>query len=438
MSSRRILFLLYYFPPIKSIAVNRNFNLVKHFRFFFTDTFVFTTRNNRFLPQEPKDTEGVKITEITTFDYRTLTHWLNRNRSEVHHTEQTKEHPLVRFAIRLLDSFPFNLLFHEGGILYSLICFYKGFFLIKKQNISHIYSSFRPYSDHFSAYLLTFFFPKIIWIADFRDLHIDPLYQMPLVKPVQHWFNRQILKRAKYVTTISEGLATYLKKYHNNVFVLRNGVEIPAISPSDSKEIIRTKFTIGYTGSMFMDERNPKLLLEVVRQLVDKQILRTENFEILYAGKDTAIWLDWIKKYDLTPFFISHGIVSSKEAKDIQNSVHINLLLTSALPNYGGVMTGKFYEYLAARQPIVVLINGSQDIEFETIMSNLNAGCVVYNERSEDELRDFILSLFYQFEKNGKVEQTILSEKLKELEWAFSVQELMRKITEEGGKIQEK
>jgi hypothetical protein len=430
MPPRRILFLLYYFPPIKSIAVNRNFNLVKHFRLFFDDCFVFTTRNNRFLPQEPKNTEGVKTTELTTFDYRTLTAWLKPNRKEVHHTEQTKEHPLVRFGIRLLDSFPFNLLFHEGGILYSLIGLYKGIFLIKEQKITHIYSSFRPYSDHFTAYLLTFFFPKIIWIADFRDLHIDPLYQMPLVKPVQHWFNRQILKRAKCVTTVSQGLATYLKRYNSNVFVLRNGVEISSFSPLDTKKIARTKFTIGYTGSMFMDERSPKLLLEVVRELVDEHIFTTENFEILYAGKDTAIWLDWVKKYDLASFFISKGIVSSDKAKEIQNNVHINLLLTSALPNYGGVMTGKFYEYLAAKQPILVLINGAQDLEFESIMAQFNAGCVAYNDKSHDILRGFVLENFSEFQKNGAVNQTIYVEKLKELSWRFTVEQLMSKIEE--------
>ena len=425
MPTPRILFLLYYFPPIKSIAVNRNFSIVKHLRPLFSNSFVFTTRNNRFLPQEHRNTEGVPTTEITTFDYRTLTHWLSRNRTEVHHNEAVKQRPFVHFAIRLLDSFPFNLLFHEGGILYSLICFFKGFRLIKKQGITHIYSSYRPYSDHFTAYLLTFFFPKLIWIADFRDLHIDPLYQMPLVKPVQHWFNRQILKRATCLTTVSEGLAFHLKKYHKNVFVLRNGVEI---SPVSIQKNSLQKFTIGYTGAMFLEERSPKLLLEVVRQLADERILTPDNFEILYAGKDTAIWNEWIKKYDLSFFFNSKGNVSSTEAKEIQNSVHINLLLTSALPNYGGVMTGKFYEYLAAQKPIIVLINGAQDIEFEAVMSNLNAGCVVYNDRSFDPLKAFILTHFSTFQKTGHIEPTIRVEQLKTMNWAFQLEELMHKI----------
>ena len=105
----RLLCLLYYFPPIKSIAVNRNWGVVRHLQPYFADTYVFTTKNNQLLPQETRNTEGVKITEITTFDYRTLTAWLRPNRSEMHHGEGAKSNPIVRFAIRLLDSFPFNL-----------------------------------------------------------------------------------------------------------------------------------------------------------------------------------------------------------------------------------------------------------------------------------------------------------------------------------------
>ena len=108
--------------------------------------------------------------------------------------------------------------------------------------------------------------------------------------------------------------------------------------------------------------------------------------------------------------------------------MNIILLLTSALPNYGGVMTGKFYEYLAAQKPIVVLINGAQDIEFETVMSNLNAGYVVYNDRSFDPLKAFILTHFSTFQKTGPIEPTIRVEQLKTMNWAFQLEELMHKI----------
>lgn len=442
-SNSRLLCLLYYFPPIKSIAVNRNWGVVRHLQPYFAETFVFTTKNNQLLPQEVRDTEGVKISEITTFDYRTLTALLRPNRSEMHHDEGAKSNPIVRFGIRLLDSFPFNLLFHEGGLLYSLIGFWRAAKLIRREKITHIYSSFRPMSDHFTAHLLKIVFPKLVWIADFRDLHIDPLYQMPLVKPFQHWCNKRLLRRADLVTTVSEGLAIHLRAYHPNVYALRNGVhlenqkafellnqnqkEAPSVSDAQNASI-SPKFTFAYTGSMWIDERNPSLLLKIVQDLANEGIMSPQNTQIVYAGKDTAVWQTWITKYNLDTFFNSHGLVSSQKAVDIQREAHLNILLTSALPNYGGVLTGKFFEYLAACNPILVLINGAQDIEFEQIVTHLDAGIVAYNDRSETELRHFVLNLFNEFQATGKVEPTIRRERLDELSWEATMAKLAEKL----------
>ena len=440
-SSSRLLCLLYYFPPIKSIAVNRNWGVVRHLQPYFDDVFVFTTQNNQLLPQEARDTEGVKIFEIYTFDYRTLTAWLRPNRSEMHHDEGAKSNPIVRFSIRLLDSFPFNLLFHEGGLLYSLIGFWRAATLIRREKITHIYSSFRPMSDHFTAHLLKIAFPKLVWIADFRDLHIDPLYQMPLVQPFQHWCNKRLLRRADLVTTVSEGLAIHLRRYHSNVYALRNGVhldnqkayellnqkETPSVSDAQNAAI-SPKFTFAYTGSMWIDERNPSLLLKIVQDLAHEGIMSANNTQIVYAGKDTAVWQSWISKYNLDTFFNSYGLVSSQKAVNIQREAHLNILLTSALPNYGGVLTGKFFEYLAACNPILVLINGAQDIEFEQIVTHLDAGIVAYNDRSEIELRAFILNLFNEWQTTGRVEPTIRRERLDELSWEATMAKLTEKL----------
>lgn len=427
---KKILFLAYYLPPIRSIGVRRNYFVAKHIQPYFEDIFAITTTNRHRLPTENQPLDFIKIYEAQTLDYRTLSTFRRTRRENVHFSEGSKSSKLGQFIVKLNRSLPFTLLWGEGGLIYILHSFFIAQKLIRHNNITHIYSSFLPYSDHFTARLLKIFFPKLIWIADFRDLHVEPHYDIVFWRPFQHWCNRQILKTAHIVTTVSEGLARHLRAYHPNVYVFQNGIPPLSIDiqNSISEADLPKKFTISYTGSMFGDERNPRLLLEVLTDLTKEGILTTGNFQLVYAGKDTQVWLDWLNRFNLTPFFTSHGMVSLSDAKQIQSTSHINLLLTSATPEWTGVMTGKFYEYLAAQQPIVVLINGTQDIEFETIVSNLNAGCVVYNDRSYKELREFILTLFSQFEKNGKIEPMILTDKLKELEWDFTIQKLMERI----------
>ncbi len=431
-----LLLLTYFYPPIKSIAVLRSYYFSQFVAPYFNGTHVITTSNRRRLAAENMVfTEGCKIHEAFTCDYRTLSSL--RSRSSVGFQESTKANPLIQFFIKLNKSFPTTLLWGEGGLVYIIHSFLIAARLIRKHRIETVYSSFSPYSDHFVAYLLKICFPKLVWIADFRDLHVEPHYDIVYWRPFQHWCNRQILKKANLVTTVSEGLAKHLRVYHNEVYVFQNGIApLPIESGSEisiepvSKADFPKKFTIGYTGSMYGDERNPQLLLEIIKNLVAKNILTTDNFQLVYAGKDTQLWLDWMKRFDLTDYFVSHGLVTLQEAKRIQATSHINLLLTTATPEWTGVMTGKFYEYLAALQPILILINGTQDLEFEEIMTRLNAGCVAYNDKSHDILRGFILEKFSEFQQNGFVNQTVYVEKLKELEWAFTVEKLIQKIKE--------
>ena len=426
-----LLILAYFYPPIKVIAVLRSYYFSQFVAPYFADIHVVTTSNRRLLPAENlPNTEGVKIHEALTFDYRTLAAW--RSRSAVSFQENTKNNAFVKFIIKLNKSFPTNLLWGEGGLVYILHAFFIALKLIRKHRIETVYSSFSPYSDHVVARLLKLFYPKLVWIADFRDLHVEPHYDIVYGRKFQHWCNRQILKKANLVTTVSEGLAQHLRAYHNNVYVFQNGIAPLSIGNEKSsfETVLPTKFTISYTGSMYGDERNPRLLLAILKELKDEGLLKTTNFQLVYAGKDTQLWLEWLNRYDLQNYFKSYGMVSLSEAKNLQKTSHINLLLTTATPEWTGVMTGKFYEYLAAQQLIIVLINGTQDIEFESIMNRLNAGCVAYNDRSHEALRRFILEKFFEFQQNGVVKPTIHVEKLKELEWQFTVEKLLDKITE--------
>jgi hypothetical protein len=441
---QNLLILAYFYPPIKIIAVLRSYYFSQNIRAYFSDVHVVTTTNRRRLPTENlPNAEGVKIHEAWTFDYRTLASL--RRHETVGFDENAKKSRLAKFIIKLNKSFPTNLLWGEGGLVYILHSFFIAAKLIRRQKIRTVYSSFSPYADHVVARLLKVFFPKLRWIADFRDLHVEPHYDIVYWRGFQHWCNRQILKKADLVTTVSEGLAQHLRAYHPKVYVFRNGIapvfldtdnpfDPQNIGSTDSllneknKQAAKPKFTIGYTGSMYGDERNPELLLKVVRDLAAEGILSPDNFQILYAGKDTALWLAWISRFDLLSFFTSRGLVSLKEARQLQENSHINLLLTSATQEWTGVMTGKFYEYLSAQKPVVVLINGVQDIEFESVVADLSAGIVVYHERSYAALRSFVLENFNHFQKKGFVQKTIQVEKLKNMGWPATIEKFVETV----------
>jgi glycosyltransferase involved in cell wall biosynthesis len=433
MKKHKILFLLYFFPPIASTATRRNTFIFKHLKSYFSDSFVFSTKNSRFFPKDPIYDHLIdsdeNITLLKTIDFRTFNHWFRSRKSSlkktIHLDEKVKKYKVVQFFQKMLDGFPFNLILQEGGIIYSIVGIYKGYRLIKKEKITHVWSSFRPYSDHFTAYILKRLLPNLIWIADFRDLHVEPLYQNVYFIPFQHWCNRQLIKRANIVTTISEGLADHLKAYNTNIKVIRSGLNIENTNFIPNKLPI---FSIIYTGAMFREERNPSLLLEVVKNLSDKHIISPNNFKIVYAGRDSLIFQNFIDGFSLQDYFENRGMLSTEEAIELQRASHINLLLTSSTPEWTGVMTGKLGEYLSAKNPLIVLIDGTQDLEFESIIHNLNAGCVVYNNQSFDELYTFMLQKFNEWQNTGEVKSTIDTEKLKELSWENQVEKFVEHI----------
>ena len=429
MNKNKILFLLYFFPPIASTATRRNAYIYKYLGDLFDEKFVFTTRNRDIFPNDSFYDFLLKsdlpIEVIPTFDYRTFLNLFQSDKGTtkktIHLSSDVKKKPLVRFLTRLLDGFPLNILFQEGGIYYSLAGTYKAYRLIKKEKITHVWSSFRPYSDHFTAYLIKKIFPNIVWVADFRDLHVEPLYDNVYFIPFQHWCNRFFIKKADVVTTISSGLATHLKKYNPNVYVLKSGIDITK-TEFDTSQF--EKFTICFTGNMANGERNPAALLEVVKTLSGKKIISSENFQILYAGAEDHYWLTAVAKWGVSDFFVSKSSVSTSEATSFQRKSHINLLLTSATPEWTGVLTGKFGEYLSAKNPILVLINGTKDVEFEEVVENLEAGIVAYSD-SFDEIKKFVVSKFNEWKATGEVKSTVKMEKLKELEWSFLIKKFV-------------
>ena len=96
----------------------------------------------------------------------------------------------------------------------------------------------------------------------------------------------------------------------------------------------------------------------------------------------------------------------------------MNLLLSWASENQQGILTAKFYEYLAARNQILLIINGSKDEEFESIFKELQAGGIIYNKSNfQKETEDFILNKYQNWFHQNKLTSKIQKEKLINFRW---------------------
>ena len=422
--SKSILIIAYYFPPMGTIAFLRNYYISKYLSALFDNSFLISVRNISIPLKDKIPVDFVEIKRVNNFDYRNFGKLLSGKKNIRNKANEKSNSFVIRFFRKMKDSFPANILFGEGGLLYIVNATLKGITLVKKHNITHIYSSFRPMADHIIAYNIKIFFPKVKWIVDFRDSPVDENLNNVYFKNLQKWFLKKLLKNADIITAVSDGVKDSISKYNSEIITLRNGIY--QLYDTDKKREFE-KFTIAYTGSLYMNLRKPESFFKVLQLLLSEDKIGTTSFQLIYAGKDGSIWDKWIEEYDLQAISNNMGELSLSESINIQNSCHINLLLSWSEKKQKGILTGKFYEYLSAGKPIFAMIKGEKDVEFESVFSELNAGFIFY-DKDIQKIEKNILYFYNEWQKLGKINHVFNKEKLEEYSWENRISQLKDKI----------
>ncbi len=389
----RFLFFLYYYPPVPGTAAKRNKRIAEAISANVDSAHILTAS---ILPDVIADKNVAKVTTIPALDYRNI---LRRKTKDGALPENIKQHAAAQWFIRLINSFPFNIVAGEGGLIYFYNLLRKGSKAIRTEQITHLYSSYRPFADHYAAYLLKKKYPEVFWVADFRDLIIDPHYNHILFAGNHHTFFKKIFSRADLLTTVSDGLAIHLRAYNENVITLRNGIEGDTPEP---QPVQSSSFSIAYTGSMFLDKRNAEPLFIALQQLLQETKIEGGDIRIIYAGKDGDYWKRIAANYRFESLLEDRGIVTNEEAKAIQYAACINLLLTVSSAQLQGVLTGKMIEYFEAGSPVLGIVVGQNDQELQSMLQELEIGDT-FSDKDEDldGIKAFIFHEYKQWKNTG-------------------------------------
>lgn len=426
MKLKHLIYISYYFPPIHSIAVLRNYFLVTHLKDELDHIEVLTTQNQNIFPQSPMDIEGINIKKLATWDYRTLIHFFKKDKSKLHFDESTKKSPLIKFFIKLNETLPFSLLMGEGGLIYIISGVRYASKYLKDNKKAIIMTPYRPTANVVMGYLLKLIQPQITWVVSMHDLPYIYRRANCYFPKLQRFFWKKFFNKADKVFTLSHGLADEFKTYGIDVPAIFNGVIIR--QPVSQKN---ETFTFLFTGSLYDGLINPLLFFQCVENLLAKNILDISKVQIIYAGKDSQRWLSYAhaflsvshitKVYDVVP----HGV-----ALEMQLKSNVNLLLTWNDDNVKGILTGKFFEYLGARNPILTLLQGSLDNDFEPIFSELKCGKIVYTTDPEacQQIEDFIIQKYMLWSAGNYDSVYTSSDLLTRYSWPLQVDKLWKLI----------
>ena len=420
------IFISYYFPPIKSVGVIRNFHLAKIFHKIFTDLYILTTSNQQILPKEEADLSSFKSIElVNTIDYRTIIQRFYSKNKNTHYPESVKQNKLIQWIIKANESLPFNLLVGEGGLLYLIDGYSKAKKIIKRTRAkTFVITSFRPTANVLIGFLLKINYPHIIWINSFQDAPYDPIRKNTIIPNLQNYLWRKMLKQSILNITTSQGVKNSIDSLNNDATTFKNGVDFRENLTHSSEQ-----FTISYTGSLYHDLRDPSLLFEALTHLVLSEKIPINKLKIIYMGKDIAKWKSFCDTYPLLfNAFSIENISERNHSLEIQQKSHINLMLTWSEGSQGGTIPAKLYEYIGAGNYIISLVKGIENSDLTHLLTTLQIGSVYQYGKTEDleKLKTELLQL-YTLWINGAYEPPHIPSHLKDtLSWDNKQSELSK------------
>ena len=239
-------------------------------------------------------------------------------------------------------------------------------YLKNNPEISTIISTGPPHSLHLIARNLKRNNKNLKWVADFRDPWTEIDFYKDLVPgkiadKIQHKLEKSCLVEPDAVVTISASSAEDLEKIgHRKVEVITNGYNFPYF---DEKSLqLDTKFTIAHFGSMSFS-RNPEIIWKVLSDLCAKNSLFKNDLEIKLVGPVDYTVIERIENYNLKNNLIHIPLVSHSESIEMQRKSQIMLLIANNTGNVKGILTGKFFEYLGAKRPILAIGQKSSDLD---------------------------------------------------------------------------
>ena len=271
---------------------------------------------------------------------------------------------------------------------------------IRTNPVDTVITTGPPHSMHLIGLGLKKNFPTLPWIADFRDpwTNIDFYKDLNLTwfaDKMHHRLETKVVRAADCVLVVSQGMKDEFELMKpKQLQVITNGYD-----ESDVYKLgieLDNKFSISHIGTLNA-ARNPKTVWKVLSEICAENPDFKNDLRIQLVGKVDFSVLEDIRRFGLQDQLLKIDYLSHNEAIAKQNASQILLLLINKSGNAKGILTGKFFEYLAAKRPIFAV--GPTDGDAADVLRETGAGVMV-GFLDEISSKQAILDFYNQFKTN--------------------------------------
>ena len=389
---KKLLIITYYWPPAGGPGVQRWLKFVKYLPDFGIQPIVYVPKNPTYpildevLQKDVPDQAIILKNKI--FEPYQLAGFFSKNVTQKISSgiipAVKKQTYLQRFLLWIRG----NVFIPDARYLWvkPSVAYLKKYIL--ENQIETIVTSGPPHSLH----LIGLHLKKelnVKWFADFRDPWTTIGYHKSLrlssfAEKKHKQLEFEVLNSADTIIVTSKTTKEEFKALTSRpIEVITNGYDVENIP----KQILDEKFTLAHIGS-FLSERNPKLLWEVVSELINENQSFATHFELKLIGKVSQEILDSIAIVQLESYVNNLGYVSHQEALEHQRKSQVLLLIEIDSPQTKSIIPGKIYEYLVSERPIIAI--GPKDSDFAEIITSTNTGVFfTYDEKEKGSISPY-------------------------------------------------
>ena len=393
----KVLIITYYWPPAGGSGVQRWLKFVKYLQNFDVEPIVYTVDNANY-PKEDKTLlqevpTNIKILKQPIWEPANLLFWKKKEaqKSDVSNAVNNGFLSFIRG----------NFFIPDPKIFWvnSSVKFLHQY--LKENKVDVVISTGPPHSMHLIAQKLKQK-TNIKWIADFRDPWSNLYYneefkQLSFAKKKNEKLENSVFKNADCILTVSNSLKKEFDQKATRVEVITNGFDDEVVT--NTLITLDEKFSISYIG-LLPKQSNPKLLFKVLSTLCAEDTDFKANLKLNFIGDISEDVKKEIINYNLLENTNFIGYVSHKEAIAYQKKAQVLLLLIPNVEKSEGILTGKLFEYLTAKRPILAM--GPETGDLSEILKNTSSGVVVDFD-NDAKLTSEIRNLYQQY-KTGDLQ----------------------------------
>lgn len=213
------------------------------------------------------------------------------------------------------------------------------------------------------------------------------------------------LKNCTYIFSINEEITNYFKgKLPIRTKVIFNGYEASIFQEfKPVKELKSDLFQISIVGTIYPTQ-DLYIFLDAFKLVLTQ--LSNPNIQFNFIGTDSIPEIGELIRKEIPEkhLKLTKRIPRLQALKYLENS---HILWQPEMPGYKGMYTGKIFEYLGAKRPIIIA--PSSDDVLDKLLQETNAGV---SFKTAKEISTFILTQYGNWVAHGTIEYKGVAEKI--------------------------